>query len=189
MDHDLRNIEDVLQYAAESDPFRVNNSGWCTTDSFVSYPPCPTSITLYILLILTAYYSLDSHYRRITAEEVLAQRDGNAKVNLWINKNSTHKNDNRRGSTDSTNGRRGSNGAAIASNRRGSNDSSNGRRGSNDAVFANIRRGSNSNSATAITKRYHARMDAGVLSDDEDEDDNEGHNSTQSCSSRESVTG
>jgi hypothetical protein len=109
----------------------------------------------------------------VTAEEALQMRDGKSRVNLWVNKDSAHKNGSRRGSNDSTHGSR------ISS------DALNGRRGSNDAVPSGNRRGSNS--ATTISKRYHARMDAGVLSDEDDTDDH--GNSTHSCSSQESNIG
>lgn len=131
MAHELRQIEDLLKYAEESDPFRTNNPA--------------------------------SSYRRITAEEALAQRSGNAKVNLWVNQNAVHKNDVRRCSGSSTTGRRGSNDSAMSSSRRGSNSG-------------------------AISRRYHARMDAGVLSDDDDEEEDHNSNSTHSCSSSEDST-
>lgn len=120
--------------------------------------------TVPLLLLVTAIsYCLfaclvDLNYRRITAEEALAQRDGNGSVNLWVNKNEVHNKNNRRGSNDSVTSRRGSN---DVGHMRGSNITNN--------------------------KRYHARLDAGILSDNEEDDIR--NNSTRSCSSEESNRG
>lgn len=63
------------------------------------------------------------------------------------------------------------------------NNNHNNRRGSHNASDDRSAVGG----GVAISKRYHARMDAGVLSDEEDSD-RQGHY-TQSCSSEESATG
>ena len=111
-------------------------------------------------------FAIESKYRRITAEEALEMRKGNGKVNLWVKKQQLNEVGGGR-----TNARRGSN-----TGRRGSNDTSTGRRGSHSAARAR-----------SSQRRYNARMDAGILSDDED-DYHEGH-STHSCSTDESTAG
>lgn len=119
----------MLQYAAETDPFRVANSN------------CGAR-------------------RRVTAEEAHAQLHSKEKVQLWVSSEDDAKNNNRRGSVGRSECK-------------------------SDSPSASGRRGSGSGGAVSSNKRYHARMDAGMLSDDDDSDQYGSY--TQSCSSEESA--
>mmetsp|Transcript_4954 Transcript_4954/g.8170 ORF Transcript_4954/g.8170 Transcript_4954/m.8170 type:complete len:130 (-) Transcript_4954:270-659(-) len=122
----LRDVEEMLQYAAETDPFRVANSN-------------------------------AGNRRRVTAEEARAQLNSKEKVQLWVSSEDDARKNNRRGSADRSECK---------------SDTPRGGRGS-------------SGGAVSTSKRYHARMDAGMLSDEDDSDQYGSY--TQSCSSEESA--
>ena len=151
----LRDVEKMLKYAADTDPFRVPNSSKCKVTSLEFLL---IACTYYIFICVMNYVD-SANRRRVTAVEAQAQLNGKGKVHLWLSSDDdVINNSNRRGSAQNSSG-----------NQRGGNN-----RGGGGAAMT--------------SKRYHARMDAGMLSDDEEDSDRHG-SYTQSCSSQESVNG